>query len=484
MSNETNAVSVSLVYPEMLSGQYYILVSYKGESKRIYQTTVTPDRAVLLKRSTYGAVKGAPEPVGQIVELLDGYRKLSGYAIVGDEAASELSVLSKAKLEFAMKREEGKTVDLVKSGKKHSLYVSRSLDIKNVSRAIDKYWHTKENGYAVNNAIFVGMVSMFDELIAKLIRESLKSVPELMNSFAMSIPYSEIVASDNFDALKDGLVESTVQSLMWKGRAEQIKWIEKNITKNEFSSIIPNYKDFIELTERRNVYVHNDGIATREYARKLKDVGIVVSEEIVGKRLNLFSKYFLDSADNLIEAYIVISQSVVRKLTKSAGSEVKDVIDSRFNQASYYQISNERFSSASRIAGVIVSDKFAVSDITMKMATVNRAIALKKMGEAAEVEKVLSSCDWSSAKDEFQICIAAVREDLDAVEKLVPKLKGSEWITPSSYFEWPAFEWVRQKKKFWNLLENTYGDEIRGVVDTVVETASVESSKQLEFSES
>ena len=101
------------------------------------------------------------------------------------------------------------------------------------------------------------------------------------------------------------------------------------------------------------------------------------------------------------------------------------------------------------------------------MATVNLAIAIKKTGDEVSFKKVLDDADWSSAKDEFKLCIAAIREDMDELGRLIPRLKISDWISPSVYFEWPAFEWVRERPEFWALLEAVYGEEIRYVVDSV-----------------
>jgi hypothetical protein len=111
------------------------------------------------------------------------------------------------------------------------------------------------------------------------------------------------------------------------------------------------------------------------------------------------------------------------------------------------------------------------------MATVNLAIATKKSEGLENCEKILSKADWSSAKDEFKLCIAAIREDMDALETLVPKLKGSDWIDPSAYFEWPAFEWVRTEPRFWELLEAVYGDEIKKVADSDIVDSAMSTSE-------
>ncbi|MNR23277.1 hypothetical protein D3C85_1402870 [compost metagenome] len=128
----------------------------------------------------------------------------------------------------------------------------------------------------------------------------------------------------------------------------------------------------------------------------------------------------------------------------------------------------------------MLSGDFTVSDVIKKMATVNHAIAEKKCGRQKEMESILSGTDWSSSREEFHLCVAAVREDINEVSRLIPRLINSDWVRPHCYFEWPAFEWLRKEKKFWELLESEYGEEIRRSVDEAVEEgASMKSKKDV-----
>lgn len=453
----------SLISGNQLNGQYFVYVGYGSGRKRVRRTAISSSIKEIKSRS--GRNVADEEAQAAFATILGEYGRISGYAIVADQAAQEVSVLPRIRLRYELDEQVGDTLEHLSKRPSYDLFVSKSLDIKNTRKSIDKYWHSVTNSFAVQSAIFVGMITVFDEALAKLIRNALVHVPELMNSFGSQISYKDIVAAGNFEELRATIVSQTVDELMWRGRDEQIAWIEKAITKTKISDVIPSYDKFIEITERRNIYVHNSGIVNDVYLSKVPksafDGGIA---PLKGDRLKLQSSYFLDAADVLIESFVVISQSVVRKLMRNATEDQKENIDTEFNQSIYLQLESGRFESAARLARSMLSNSFKVSDLVSKMGAINLAIARKKVSDKAGVDAVIKSVDWSSSRNEFHVCIEAIRENESEVCRLIETLKGSDFIGPHAYFEWPAFDWMRSKPAFWEKLQEVYGDDIRFVL--------------------
>jgi hypothetical protein len=443
-----------------LSGQYYVHVVYSNDRRHVVRTAVVTNRQSLLARNIGRNIANS-EPQSHLSSLLDEHKKISGYAAIGHQTCSEVSTLPTLRLRHELDKELGKSIERVKKRVKSDLFVSRTLDNKNVSDSISKYWHSISHGYAVQNAIFVGMVTTFDELIAQLIRNVLKHTPEILNSFALQIPYKDVVGASDFSSLQERLIRDLVDDLMWKGRLDQLKWLEQTITKDKFSESIPDFEKFIEIAERRNIYVHNNGIVNSNYASRVDIKKAGVSGADIGKRLYVTETYFKESADVLVEAYVVIVQKVIRKLMRGATNEQRENLDTQFNQAVYDQLDGARDRSAARLAATMLGGGFEISDMTRKMGSVNLGIALKRLGDEEASRKALDSVDWSSARTEFRLCIAAIKEEDEEVYRLLPQMNGSDLIVPQSYFDWPAFEWMRSKPDFWSKLQDVYGDTIK-----------------------
>lgn len=452
-----------------LSGQYYIHLVYSAGKRHLLRSAVVNSRRSLFDLSEGKNVKGS-EGDAQLTSLLDEHKKISGYASIGHQASSEISSLSTLRLKYELEQEVDSSLIRVKKRGRSDLFVSKTLDVKNAKKSIEKYWHSVAHGYSVQNAIFVGMVTTFDELVAQLIRNVLKHVPEILNSFSLEIPYRDVVSAKDFQNLQESLIRDIVDGIMWKSRSDQLKWLETYVTKEKFLNTIPQYEKFIEIAERRNVYVHNNGIVNSAYLSRVNIEKAGIKDATLGKRLHLTSKYFDESADVLVEAYVIIVHKVIRKLMRNATLEQKEVLDTHFNQSVYDQLDGGRFDSAARLASKMLDGGFAISDMTRKMGAVNLGIALKKSGDELSSNRALDSVDWSSARTEFKLCIAAIKEDEGEVCRLLPQMIGSDLIGPQAYFEWPAFEWMRSKPKFWQKLQEVYGDTIRRGVDDPVHT--------------
>jgi hypothetical protein len=90
------------------------------------------------------------------------------------------------------------------------------------------------------------------------------------------------------------------------------------------------------------------------------------------------------------------------------------------------------------------------------MMIVNRANCLKFLGRTADYEKTLNAIDWKPYDLMFRISVASIREDVEEVVSLMPKLVGHEYITPGAYRDWPVFKWIRDTEAFQRKFEEIY----------------------------
>ena len=118
------------------------------------------------------------------------------------------------------------------------------------------------------------------------------------------------------------------------------------------------------------------------------------------------------------------------------------------------------------------------------MMVVNLAIAVKSIGNVDEAKKILEGEDWSAASDKFQICVAAVRDDIDAVVDYMPRIAEKD-ISKDDFRDWPAFQSIRSEPKFIKAFEEKFGEAFmpdRGSTDSG--DANIEGRPMLLDSES
>ena len=115
----------------------------------------------------------------------------------------------------------------------------------------------------------ISLVSLFDSFLAGLVRCVYNLKQELLLESQQSFTYREIVRYDTTREVKKLIIDNTIDKLFRDSHKEQIQWFEKAFEVNTLRKFA-GWGDFIELTERRNLFVHADGIVSGQYIEECK----------------------------------------------------------------------------------------------------------------------------------------------------------------------------------------------------------------------
>ncbi|WP_040576799.1 hypothetical protein [Methylophaga lonarensis] len=159
----------------------------------------------------------------------------------------------------------------------------------------------------------VSLVSLFDAYLARLIRNMFSVKPELLNSSEKSLKFSDLVEFDNLDDARDSVVGMEIESILRESHTDQFKWLEDKIKipLRELDA----WKEFVEITERRNLFVHVDGIVNKQYLSICKNHGCKIGDDVVqGTKLTVPPKYYEEACDCIAEIGVKLGQVLWRKL--------------------------------------------------------------------------------------------------------------------------------------------------------------------------
>jgi hypothetical protein len=128
----------------------------------------------------------------------------------------------------------------------------------------------------------------------------------------------------------------------------------------------------------------------------------------------------------------------------------------------YQLIVKKRYTVAKNVLNFcLFKQKPACSDSILRMMAINLANVYKKQKKDEECEKVLCKFDWSATKDEFELCIASLRGDVNRVVALMPGTAASNAISSNSFREWPVLDWVRDEPEVQDAFIRVYGEPMR-----------------------
>ncbi|NMB41833.1 MAG: hypothetical protein GX996_07850 [Firmicutes bacterium] len=102
-------------------------------------------------------------------------------------------------------------------------------------------------------------MSQFDVLVGQLLRSVYFAKPALLNSSESKLTVSEIFEYDSFDEVKNYFIGEEVTSLLRKSHPKQFDWLENKLSM-ELRKGLDIWPCFVEVTQRRSLLVHTDGI--------------------------------------------------------------------------------------------------------------------------------------------------------------------------------------------------------------------------------
>jgi hypothetical protein len=119
----------------------------------------------------------------------------------------------------------------------------------------------------VPNSFLVSLVSQYDSYLGNLIRCLFYARPELLMGSDRSLTFKELSEFGTLSEARDSLIEREVETVIRKSHSEQFDWMEgkfKALEDKDFSlrKGLASWPTFIELTERRNLFVHCDGVVS------------------------------------------------------------------------------------------------------------------------------------------------------------------------------------------------------------------------------
>lgn len=291
----------------------------------------------------------------------------------------------------------------------------------------------------------VSFVSEYDSFLGQLITQILRFKPEIIDSKDKSIALSDLINLGSVEAARDKIFAKEVESILRSSHADQFSWMEKSfdvpLTKG-----LESWSTFIELAERRNLFVHCDGVVSEQYLNVCKKHKAKLDSEIVvGNRLQAEKKYLRQSYEVLYEIGIKLSQVLWRKL--SPGD--LDKAESSLSHFTYELLIEEDYKLARNLLDFACCTlKRWDSEGSRLVYVVNRALAYKFSGDNEACQEILDSQDWSACGDNYQLCVAVLRDDFEKAKTLMLRIGSSGSVSEVDYAEWPCFKDFRSSDEF------------------------------------
>lgn len=308
----------------------------------------------------------------------------------------------------------------------------------------------------VPNSLFVSLISQFDSFLGRLIREIFQAKPEILNASERNLTFSKLLELKSIEEAKEFIVEKEVESVLRDSHADHFSWLELKLG-IPLRKDLPIWQMFIEVTERRNLFVHNNGIVSSQYLTVCRANNVEFKNEpLLGSKLGIESEYFETAYRCLFEVSVKLTQVVWRKLLpkdiEAADDSLNDICFELLRQGQL-SLSTTLLDFATNIL------KKHYNEESKNVFIVNKALAQKLMTNTEECKSIVHAKDWSACSDKFKIAKEALLDNFDEVVKLMRKIGSDGEVTKLHYKIWPLFSEFRKTEQFLDAFEEIFKEE-------------------------
>lgn len=301
----------------------------------------------------------------------------------------------------------------------------------------------------------VTLVSQYDAFLGRVLRTAFVSRHELLRSSDRKMPCCDLWTFDSIEEARELAVDREIESFLRESHIKQFDILERILD-------LPLRKDlgiwpiFVELTERRNLFVHCDAVVSSQYIDVCVREGVQLGEGIKrGDELSVEPEYFEHACKCIREIGSKLWQVVWRKLFP----EDIDVASNNLIAHVYELLLRDEYEV------VIALADFALAGLPQRpteegflIHNVNKAIALKQLGKTDEADSLLSSIEWSTKALRFQLAHAVLRDEYGSAAELVRQIGSkNEVVSKDAYARWPLFEGFRESEEFLKAYIDAFG---------------------------
>jgi len=329
----------------------------------------------------------------------------------------------------------------------NELYSTINKSVTKAKRQIESLW-------VFPNIFLMGLVSQYDAYFGSLIRQLSSVKPHIILDSKRQFSAHEVFSYTDVDTFRSAVLEKEIDAVLRSSHEDQFEWLE-NKSKVALTKDLAVWPRFIEICERRNLFAHANGVVSEQYLLKCRSVEYEIDYKL-GDQLKADANYLYEAAKVFLEIGVKLCQVLWRTSDKS--DEAQRLANKSLGDIGYELIYHEQYDLAISLLEFGFSNPMRHPDSTNKsMMLVNLANAYKLSGDQQKANELLDTVDWGPYKIHFQLCVAAVRSDLEVVAELVPSVPEDE-IRPQDFFDWPVFRPLKSEASFLEALKKGYGE--------------------------
>lgn len=335
-----------------------------------------------------------------------------------------------------------------------------------------EYDNAKIGHTVLPRSFVVSLVSQFDAFLGRLLRALFLLKPEMLSASERQITLSELLELGTVQSAVEYILEKEVETVLRKSHTDQFAWMEHRF-KITLTKDLKSWSTFVELTERRNLFVHTGGVVSSQYLASCKDRGVVLDANVkTGVQLEADEEYFDEAYRVIYEIGVKLAHVLWRKLR----ADQLEKSDRALGNLAFDLIVAERYDIARDLLEFACGTlKKYAKEKHRKIDLINLAQTYKWLGQPDRCDEILNGEDWSASGPDLALAVAVLHDDFAEAAKVMRQIGASGEITEHNYKEWPMFQMFRNTVDFAEAFEQVFGKPYLVLEEAPEETAALGS---------
>jgi hypothetical protein len=318
--------------------------------------------------------------------------------------------------------------------------------------------------HLVPQSFLVSMVSQFDAYLGSIIRNLLLLFPGWLDSDQKAFSYSDAFRFDSIEAAREFAIEKEVERILRKSHSDHFDYLENKLGIS-LRKDLESWPRFIELTERRHLFVHCDAKVSSQYIEACTKNKVKFERQIKrGEHLGANSDYVKDAFDIVFEIGVKLGHVIWRKVLP----DEREIADQNLLQIVFELLKTNKIALAVNLSTFACETlKKYYSEEMRRMFIVNRALAFIKVNDTKTAKEIVEKEDWSAVGYNFRLAEAILKQDYAVAGETMLKIGYNSEIVPNTaYYSWPLFHDFQKSPEFLSAFKKISGfDFLNGDTD-------------------
>ena len=317
----------------------------------------------------------------------------------------------------------------------------------------------------------INLINVYDKLISRLMRVVYIYRPQMIKDSDKKLSISEILEIGSIEDVRESIIEKEVDEILRGDHFSHFDWFSDRSLGSEYDKK-DEVKKFIEITQRRNLFVHADGVVNKQYLNGCKKHGADVGDAKLGDVLEVDHDYYIFACNTVWEVGLKLCITVWMKLAKS---EKCDIL-SFFNEKCLDIISEKQYMTAISMINFLeyglkkCSGNREELELYLK---INKAQAFKWNKEETKCKQIIDSISWSTRDNRFLLVKSVLMDDFEEAYHLMEKIGDDNRIGEIGYRQWPIFKEIRKQTRFKEVYDRIFDTPFSEVTPQLYEGIAI-----------